>query len=250
MITPSSLRCSSGSKTLDEMLCGGFLKGSANLLEGAAGTGKSTLGTQFLMEGMKRGEAGLIITFEEFPEQYYQCSLELGWDLKAMEEKGLLEIIFTTPEEFLSLIHEENGNESLSKLIEEKNIQRAVLDSITNLEKLAGSQGELREIETDVVNYFKREDITTLLLKENRNILGGLNLAGNKIPFIVDSYLVLRYIELKSSIKRGIMILKMRGSDHAKTIREYEISSGGIRIGESFSGVQGIFAGTGIQTLG
>jgi len=240
-------RITSGCRDLDDMLKGGFLKGSANLLEGAAGTGKTTLGVQFLMEGMKNNEAALIVTFEEFPEQYYSYALELGWDLKKMERKGLLEIVFTTPDEFLNLIYDEEEGK-LTSLIEKKGIKRALVDSVTNFEKLANNLAELREIETDVVNFFKREEITTMLLKENSSILGGWNISKNKIPFIVDSYLIMRYLELESEIKRGIMVLKMRGSDHTKDIRQYKIEKYGIRIGQIFQDISGLFLGMGVHT--
>lgn len=239
-------RITTGCSELDTMLNGGLLPGSANLLEGAAGTGKSTLGIQFLIEGMNRGENALVITFEEFPEQYYDYAMELDWNLREMESKGLLDIIFTTPDEVINLIDEEESK--LTKLIEEKSIKRALVDSVTNFEKLAKNMGQLREIETDLVNYFKREEITTMLLKENSSILGGWNISSNKIPFIVDSYIIMRYLELESEIRRGIMILKMRGSNHAKDIRQYTIDSGGITIGGPFKGISGLFLGTGIPT--
>ncbi|MFC1584778.1 RAD55 family ATPase [Fibrobacterota bacterium] len=242
-VDSTNARVTTGCKELDIMLNGGLLTGSANLLEGAAGTGKSTLGVQFLMDGMKQGENGLVITFEEFPEQYYDYAMELGWDLRDMESKGLLDIIFTTPDEFMNLIYEEDNR--LTQIIEEKSVKRALVDSVTNLEKLARDLGELREIETDLVNYFKREEITTILLKENSSILGGWNISKNKIPFIVDSYIILRYLELESQIKRGLMVLKMRGSNHTKEIRQYEIGKNGVSIGNTFQGISGLFLGTG-----
>jgi len=242
-MTSNLKRITTGSKELNEMLHGGLLKGSANLLEGAPGTGKSTLGVQFLVNGIENGESGLIVTFEEFPEQYYDYAMELGWDLRKFEADGLLEIVFTTPEDFMNLIYKDDSR--LMKIIEEKNIKRALIDSVTNFEKLAQNMGELREIETDLVNYFKKEDITTIMLKENSSILGGWNISNNKIPFIVDSYMIMRYLELKSEIKRGFMILKMRGSNHDKDIREYTIGQNGLTIGKPFEGIKGLFLGTG-----
>lgn len=212
----TSERASSGSSKLDKMLNGGFLRGSATLVEGAAGTGKTTLGLQFLMAGMEKNEHTLLITFEEFPEQYYACAMELGWDLKAQEAKGHLDIIFISPENFIEETDEEE--DKIFKLIEDKSTKRVVIDSITHLERLAANVGELRKIETDIVNFFKKEDITTILLKENLNIMGGWNVSQNKIPFIVDAYLLLRYIELESQIKRGLMILKMRGRDRKSVV--------------------------------
>jgi len=187
-----------------------------------------------------------VVTFEEFPEQSYDYPMEFGWNLRDMESQGLLEIIFTTPEEFINQIYESDSR--LTQIIEKKTVKRAVIDSITNFEKLAKDLGKLREIETDLVNYFKREEVTTLLLKENSSILGGWSTSKNKIPFIVDSYIIMRYLELESEIKRGLMVLKMRGSNHTKEIRQYEIGEKGISIGKTFQGISGLFLGTGFTT--
>jgi circadian clock protein KaiC len=237
-------RIKTGCPDLDQMLNGGLLPGSAVLLEGAAGTGKTTLGIQFLMEGMRQDEPALVVTFEEFPEQYYECAMEMGWDLRKMEEEGLLEIIFTTPDEFIQMIDEED--KQLTEILEAKQVSRAIVDSITNLEKISEDIGELRTIESTVVNYFKRENVTSMLLKENSSILGGWSISKNKISFIVDCYIILRYLELESEIKRALMVLKMRGSNHDKTIREYEIGDKGLVLKNAFKDISGIFLGTAV----
>jgi circadian clock protein KaiC len=240
-------RVKTGCEGLDQILRGGLLEGSATLVEGSAGTGKTTLALQFIMQGVKEGQHGLIFTFEQFPEQYYDCAAELGWDLRALQKQGKLDVIFTSPEAFLEELEEGEGR--ISKLIAEKSTKRVAVDSMTHFERLApGDIGQLRAIETEVVNAFKREECTALLLKENANILGKWDVSSNKIPFIVDTYILLRYLELQSEIKRCLMILKMRGSDHDKDIVEYRIENGGLQLGAKFSGVSGIFLGTGITS--
>ncbi|MCX7727083.1 MAG: hypothetical protein N2053_09580, partial [Chitinispirillaceae bacterium] len=85
-----------GIEDLDNMLSGGLLRGSANLIEGAPGTGKTTLGMEFIYNGIvKYNEPGLIITFEEYPQQYYRDALQFGWDFKKLEEENKLKIIFS-----------------------------------------------------------------------------------------------------------------------------------------------------------
>jgi circadian clock protein KaiC len=92
-------RVKTGITGLDEMLGGGFLRETANLIEGAPGTGKTTLGMQFIYNGIvKDNEPGLIITFEEFPKQYYHDAAAFGWDFHALEKKGLLKIVMTSRE--------------------------------------------------------------------------------------------------------------------------------------------------------
>jgi len=196
------------------------------------------------MQGVKEGQHGLIFTFEQFPEQYYDCASELGWDLRRLQEEGKLDVIFTSPEAFMEQIEEGEGR--IPALIQQNKTKRVVVDSVTHFESLSNEIGALRAIETELVNTLKSEECTTLLLKENANILGKWDLTLNKIPFIVDTYILLRYLEMASEIKRCLMILKMRGSDHDKDIVEYVIDAGGLKIGNRFADVSGIFLGTGV----
>ncbi len=238
-------RVKTGCKGLDEILRGGLLEGSATLIEGSAGTGKTTLATQFIMEGVAQGEHGIMFTFEQFPEQYFACAGELGWDLRRLEQEGKLKVIFTSPENFVRDIEDAEGK--IAAIIQENKTRRVVIDSVTHLEKMAEDIGKLRFLETEIVNAFKREEVTAIFLKENANILGKWDVTANKIPFIIDTYVLLRYLEMDSEIKRCLMVLKMRGSDHDKDIREYQIEGGGLKVGEKFAGVSGIFLGTGVH---
>ena len=92
-------RVKTGIAELDEMLHGGFLPRTANLVEGAPGTGNSTLGMQFIYNGIAQyDEPGLILSFEEFPQQYYRDAASFGWDFSELERKGKLKVIMTSPE--------------------------------------------------------------------------------------------------------------------------------------------------------
>lgn len=94
-----SQRVPTGIAGLDEMLHGGFLPQTANLVEGATGTGKTTLGMQFIQHGIAaRGEPGIILTFEAFPEHYYRDATAFGWDFPAHEAQNRLRVIMSSPE--------------------------------------------------------------------------------------------------------------------------------------------------------
>jgi circadian clock protein KaiC len=98
-----SERVKTGIAGLDEMLAGGLMKGSAVLIKGAPGTGKTTLALQFLHHGASvENEAGLLVTFEEFPHSLHRDAQSLGWDLQALEAERKLKVIFTSPRVFLS----------------------------------------------------------------------------------------------------------------------------------------------------
>jgi circadian clock protein KaiC len=234
-------KVSTGCEGLDRMLFGGLVEGYCAVLEGSAGTGKTTLGWQFLVDGCRRGEPGIAITFEEFPEQWYEHALEHGWDLREWEEKGLLKISFSDPQTFLDDIEDLDGR--IAGMVEELGAKRILLDSVSHFERLTDDPSLLRQIETELVNALKREGLTSMLLKENPHVLGGWDKGDTRIAFVADAFITLRYIESQSEVKRGIAVLKMRGSDHDKAIREYRIKEGGIEVGEPFQGLLGLFAG-------
>ncbi|MBD3315478.1 MAG: ATPase [Chitinivibrionales bacterium] len=229
-------------KVLDEMMHGGFIPGSANLVEGAPGTGKTTLAMQFIYNGIvNHNEPGLIITFEEFPQQYYHDALQFGWDLKKLEDEGKLKVVFSDPQTAIGEFEKIDGQ--FVSLIEEMDVKRVAVDSMTHFEALSMDEVELREIERNFVNYLKREGVTSVLLRENDSLMGQITHATSKIPFIVDSYILLRYVEVDSAIEKALIILKMRGSDHHKDIRRFRIGNNGFEVESTFSGREGIMSG-------
>jgi circadian clock protein KaiC len=231
-----------GIKALDKMISGGLLQGSANLLEGAPGTGKTTLAMQYIYNGITMfNEPGLIITFEEFPQQYYHDAMQFSWDFKKLESEGKLKLLFSDPTTTLSELSDMDGE--LVKIVEEMGIKRVVIDSVTHFESLVMDQHELREIERQFINALKREGTTSILLRENDNVLGQTTHFSSKIPFIVDSYTLLKYVEIDSAIEKALCVLKMRGSYHQKDIRCFKITPKGIEVESKFSGREGIMSG-------
>jgi circadian clock protein KaiC len=235
-------RVPTGVKVLDEMTYGGFIPGSANLVEGAPGTGKTTLAMQFVCNGiMQYNEPGLIITFEEFPQQYYHDAMQFGWDLKKLEDEGKLKVIFSDPETTLSEFEELDGK--FVEIVEDLGVKRVAVDSMSHFESLSIDEYELRDIERKFINSLKREQVTSILLRENDSLLGQVNQVTSKIPFIVDTYMLLRYVEVESSIQKAMIILKMRGSNHHKDIRSFSITDHGIEVESTFAGREGIMSG-------
>ncbi len=240
-------RVSTGIKGFDEMLNGGFLPGSMVLVRGAPGTGKTSLALQFLIHGAaKYNEPGLFISFEEFPNSLYRDAEGLGWDLRELEANGKLHLMFTSPEVFLASL--ESPDSSLNRLILDADIRRLVLDSVSHFDRLTDDMQELRDIYTSVANGLRREGVTAMLLGEEgtteyqRAFKGGLS-------FIVDAIVLLRYVEIESAMQRAIVVLKMRGSNHAKEIRCYKIDAGGLTILDVFEGRQGLLSGIPYRAL-
>lgn len=240
-------RVSTGVKGLDEMLEGGFLPGSMVLLRGAPGTGKTSLALQFLIHGAtKQNESGLLISFEEFPSSLYRDAETLGWDLGSLEASGKLHLMFTSPEVFLASL--ESSDSRLNRMILEENIQRLVLDSVSHFDRLTDDTQELRHMYTSVANGLRREGITGVLLGEEGRSMYRRAFKGG-ISFIVDAIIMMRYVEIESAMQRAIMVLKMRGSNHAKEIRRYEIRTGGLEVLDVFEGREGLLSGSSHRSL-
>jgi len=239
--TQPKKRLSSGEPALDAMMGGGFIEGSATLVSGAPGVGKTTLGMQFLAAGAANGEAGILVTFEEFPASLLRDAKNLGWDLQKLQEEGLLKIIFTSPQVFLGSLQAPDS--PLADAIRLTSPTRAVIDSATHFKRMNPDPIKLRDIYNNVVNALKRENITTLILDEDANISKPKDGRMPSLPFVVDSVFLMRYVELDSEMRRALTILKMRGSRHDKDIRAYSIGQGGIKLGDPFTDIQGILSG-------
>jgi circadian clock protein KaiC len=233
-------RLTTGVAGLDTMLNGGFIRESAILLRGAPGTGKTTLALQFLLEGAKKDEPGLFISFEEFPQSLYRDAESLGWDLKALEAQGKLRLMFTSPEVLLASLAQPDS--PLLRTLLETDTQRVALDSITHFTRISNDTHMLRGLYNAVINGFKREGITSLFLAEETRS-DFTDREKGRLPFVVDCIVMMRYLEIESAIQRAIVVLKMRSSDHDKAIHSYNIGAGGITVGEPFEGHIGLLSG-------
>lgn len=235
-------RVPTGIEGLDEMLGGGLLYNSVAVIKGAPGTGKSCLGMEYISNGIQDyGEAGLIITFEEFPRQIYRDALSIGYDLREYERENRLRTIFTTPSVFLREIQQPGG--IFDRTIEEISARRVFVDSMTQLERITQDPVQLREIMYTFLNGLLRYDITALVTQEDAFITGNMSVAEAGLSYIVDTIIQLRYVEISSSMERAIFVMKHRASNHDKSIRRMSITSSGIEVKAAFEGREGILSG-------
>ncbi len=239
------VRVATGVPGLDEMLSGGLVPGSSVLVRGAPGCGKTSLGLQFLVYGARNNDAGLFISFEEFPASIHRDAESLGWNLAELEEAGQLHLMFTTPQVLLDSLA--SPQSALARLMMDGSIQRVVLDSVTHFSRLTDDPVKLRAIYNTVVNGLKREGVTSLLLGEESRSPDPRQERG-KLSYVVDGIIMLRYVEVESAMQRAIVVLKMRGVDHAKEIRRVEIRRGGMVVTDTFEGRENILSGISHRT--
>ncbi len=239
-------RVTSGIPNLDEMLAGGFVPQSAILLRGAPGTGKTTFGLQFLLDGMHRGEAGLFISFEEFPQSLYRDAASLGWNLGEMEEAGKLRMVFTSPRVLQQSLATPDSN--IVRTIHQLDIRRVVVDSLTHFTQIITDNHELRRTYHQVISAFRREGVTALYLGEEMRS-DYTNQERGHLSFVVDTLIMLRYLEIDSAIQRAIVVLKMRSSAHDTAIHGYTIGPNGITVGKPLEGKSGLLSGIAHHTM-
>jgi circadian clock protein KaiC len=211
-------RVSTGIVGLDEMTLGGLPKGSSTLVAGGAGTGKTTLALHFLVEGAKNKEPGVMVTFQENESQLENIGKGFGWDLRKYKDKSLLKIIHTPPIEL-------NIDEHILLLKKNlKGIKRVVVDNLRDIEILINDHVRYHDYVYSLVNLFKINGVTSILTTETEEIFGSPKLSSG-ISFIADNVFLLNYTNENKSIKRVLTILKLRGSDHCKMVREFKITS-------------------------
>ena len=236
----SSERISTGVERLDAMLGGkGYYRGSSVLISGTAGTGKSSLASYFVDAASRRGERTLYFAFEESPQQIIRNMRSIGLNLEPWVKKGLLQFHSSRPtlyglETHLAVMH---------KIVKEFQPRAVVVDPISNLIN-TGSSTEVRSMLLRLVDFFKSKQITALFT--SLTSLGDSTLEETDIGVssIMDTWLLLRDIELGGERNRGIYVLKSRGMAHSNQIREFLISNNGIDIRDVYVGPEGVLTGS------
>lgn len=234
----SNIRIHTGNDDLDRMCGGGFFRDSIILVSGATGTGKTLMTTEFMASGAKQGERCLLFAFEESREQLFRNAVGWGVDFEQMEADGLLRVVCAYPET-ASL---EDHLIAMRTVIEEFKPNRVAVDSLSALERVATIKG-FREFLIALTSYIKHQEVAGLFTATTNSLMGGTSVTEVHISTLTDSIILLRYVEINGEIRRGMTILKMRGSAHDKSILEYTIDGGGMHIGRSFNYINGILSG-------
>lgn len=215
-----------GIKDLDQMLNGGLPEGTITIISGGTGTGKTTFALKFLLEGAERGEKGLLLSFEEPLAQLKSNAHFLGWEMDRYLKDGRLDIKFISP---IELDVDKHAFEIMD-MIEKNNVERFVIDSISSFESSVSDIQKYKDYLWAIAQELKRRHITTIFTVLNEDLFSPLVVTKAQISFIADNIIVLRYVESDSNIKKAIGILKARGINHSRDLREYEITPNGISI--------------------
>ncbi|MGA2627261.1 MAG: ATPase domain-containing protein [Candidatus Bathyarchaeia archaeon] len=233
-------RVRTGIVEFDKMLRGGFMERDAILVAGPPGTGKTTLGLEYLVNGASEfGENGVYVTFEQMPDQIYRDAATFGWDLRKLEREKKFKLVCTSPD----LLVAGDGEHLLDEIIGQLKPRRIVIDSLSHLAMYIDEKN-LRKETYRLLNYLKTKGLTSLSTWESSQIVGqDFTVTEIGVSFLVDCVVVLRLVEIESTMRKALVILKMRGSDHDRALREFHSTSHGIKLSKPFSGFQGVVTG-------
>lgn len=234
----TNIRISSGNETLDQMCGGGFFRDSIILVTGATGCGKTLMTTEFIAGGAANGERCLLFAYEESRDQLFRNATGWGVDFEQMEKDGMLKVICVYPES----AGLEDHLISMKKVIDEFKPNRLAVDSLSALERVSTLKG-YREFVISLTSFIKHQEIGGLFTATTPVLMGGSSVTEAHISTITDSIILLRYVEMFGEMRRGLTVLKMRGSMHDKDIREFTIDAEGMHVGKPFRTVSGILSG-------
>jgi circadian clock protein KaiC len=234
-------RLSTGVPGLDEMMGGGVVSGDAVLLTGPAGSGKSTVATQFIATGLAKGETGVIAIFEEYPEEYLARAGKRNTVISKMIKSGKLELIYLRP---LDLSVDE-ALAAILEAVERLGAKRVVIDSLSGFEvALAPTfRADFRESFYRLVGTLTAVGVTVFMTAEVVEGFSDVRFTTEKVSFITDEIIIQRYIELQGELKRVMAVIKMRGSKHSHELRMYEVTPKGVVVGELLTEYDGIITG-------
>lgn len=234
----SSEPISTGVDELDKLLHGGIEKGTVTILAGPTGVGKTNFGLQFAKEAASRGERSMVYTFEESADVLIKRSELISVPIREMIESKNLEIVpieplSYSPDEFASIVHED---------VTENDTKIVIIDSVGGYNISVREEDALERLHTLGV-YLQNMGVTTLMINETPNVIGQFQTTGMNASYLADNIIFLRYLELNGELKKAIGVLKKRLSDFERTIREFEITSDGLKVGAKLTNLKGILTG-------
>lgn len=234
----SNERLSTGNPVLDDMTGGGIFRDSVFLISGPTGSGKTLMSTMFAAEACRNDERVLLLAYEESREQLLRNAKAWGMDFETWENDGLLKVVCQYPEsmgleDHLLLIQRE---------IDGFHPHRLVMDSVSAMERVATVKN-FREFVIGLTSFVKQERICSLFTSTTPKLSGGESVTETHISTITDIIALLRYVEIKGELRRGLAVIKMRGSQHDKHVHEFSIDSTGLHIGSRFSNIENIILG-------
>lgn len=229
----------SGIAELDALLGGGIERGTSTLLVGAAGTGKSSLAAQFAAAAAARGQNAAFFIFDESINTLLTRSAGLGLDLRKHLDEGRVTVQQIDPAE----LSPGEFAHAIRRAVEERSVSVVVIDSLNGyLNAMPGERLLIIKLH-ELLMYLGQAGVATIMIGTHQGLIGGPMIAPVDASYLADAVILLRYFETKGEVRQAISMVKKRGGSHERTIREFRLESGGIRVGEPLSNFRGVLTG-------
>ncbi|MHB2209218.1 ATPase domain-containing protein [Methylobacterium sp. CM6257] len=228
----------SGISELDALLGGGIEQGSSTLILGPAGTGKSLLAIQYVLAAVARGEKAAMFVFDEELGILFDRTRQIGIDLEALCNQGLLYIEQVDAAE---LSPGEFAHQART-CVDRNAVKTVVIDSLNGYQAAMPQENALILHIHELLQYLNRQGATTFLTIAQHGLVGDTKTPVD-LTYLADTVLLLRYFEARGQVRRAISVVKKRTGRHEDTIREYRIGSSGLAIGAPLTEFQGVLRG-------
>jgi circadian clock protein KaiC len=223
---PMFERLKTGISGLDSMVATGFLRGTATLVTGPSGAGKTSLGIHFLRAGVADGEPGLLVGFQESPNQLVRALGSLGSEPGALLGPGKFDHFYTSPVE-VQIDHVAN---EIARRIDSHGVKRIVIDAVSDLEQGAGDHLRFRDFLYSLTQMFSVRNVTSMLLVESTGLFQGQGISGYEVSYMSDNIILLEML-LGDDLSRTIRIVKSRGSKHDGKRHPLRITQSAVEVG-------------------
>jgi circadian clock protein KaiC len=229
---------SSGVPALDKLLGGGVNRGTSMLLVGPAGSGKSSLSTQYALAAVERGESATIYTFDESRNTLLERSSSLGLNLQPYLDNGRLVI------EAINAAELSPGQfaHRVRARVEQHPLGVVVIDSLNSYLNAMPAEHFLVMQMHELVAYLNRQGTLSILVLAQQGLIGQMH-SPLDLSYLTDTVVLLRYFEFRGAVRKAISVIKKRSGAHEETIREFRLSSQGIFVGPPLSEFHGVLTG-------
>ena len=223
---------------LDALLGGGLDRGTSVLLMGAAGVGKSSLATHFVMAAAERGERSALFLFDESVRTLMTRSHGMGFPLQQQVDEGRVSVESVdpgeiSPGEFIQRIRNE---------VENHGARLVMIDSLSGyFNAMSGEKFVLIQLH-ELLAYLAKMGVVTLLINAQKGLIGRMS-SDIDVSYLADTVILLRYFEAEGQVRQALSVLKKRTGAHERTIRELTLTAKGVRVGEPLRDFAGVLTG-------
>jgi len=232
----------SGIRELDDLLGGGLDRGTSNMFMGPPGTGKSTLTAKFIAAAAARGEKSRCFVFDETVQTLVGRSRQLGMDLQPHLDSGLISIQQVDPAE----ISPGEFAHNIRHAVMHESVRMIVIDSVNGYLNAMPEERHLNLQLHELFAFLNQQGVITIMVLAQQGLVGIMQ-SSVELTYLADTVLLLRYFESRGAVKQAISVIKKRSGNHERTIREFSIERGGIRVGPPLTHMEGVL--TGVPTV-